>query len=204
MSASETTSVDTAIRYGFVVDLRRCTGCQACSVACKAEMDVPLGVFRTWVKQIEKGRYPYVSASFLPSMCNQCDQPICLRNCPTRATYQLDDGIVVVDPHRCIGCKYCIASCPYEVRYLNPLKKIVEKCEMCRHRLDRGLEPACVSTCPSGALVFGNMKDPSSRISQMIAKFPLQVLKPDRSTGPQVFYIGVDHDAAEARGGGEE
>lgn len=167
-------------------------------------MDVPLGVFRTWVKQIQKGQYPFVSNSFLPSLCNQCVQPICLRNCPTRATYQLDNGIVVVDPHRCIGCKYCIASCPYEVRYLNPLKKIAEKCEMCRHRLDQGLEPACVSTCPSGALVFGNMKDPSSKIAQMISKFPLQVLKPDRSTIPQVFYVGADLDAVEARGGGEE
>lgn len=204
MSLTETKGVGTAIRYGLVIDLRRCTGCQACSVACKAEMDVPLGAFRTWVKQIEKGQYPYVSLSFLPSLCNQCAQPICLRNCPTRATYQLDNGIVVVDPHRCIGCKYCIASCPYAVRYLNPLKKIVEKCEMCRHRLDRGLEPACVATCPSGALVFGNMKDPSSTIAQMIAKFPLQVLKPDRSTGPQVFYVGLDLDAAEARGGGDE
>ncbi|MBI2854536.1 MAG: 4Fe-4S dicluster domain-containing protein [Chloroflexi bacterium] len=184
----------------MAVDLRRCIGCHACSVACKAEFDVPLGVFRTWVKQIEKGTYPNVTVSFLPSLCNQCDKPICLRNCPTRATYQLDNGIVVVDPHRCIGCKYCIASCPYNVRFLNPFKKIVEKCEFCRHRLEEGLEPACVNTCPAGALVFGDLNDPNSKLSRALARNPVLVLKPEKATFPQVYYIGADQDAMHARG----
>lgn len=184
----------------MVVDLRRCTGCQACSVSCKAEMDVPLGVFRTWVKQIEKGTYPNVTVSFLPSLCNQCDKPICLRNCPTRATYQLENGIVVVDPHRCIGCKYCIASCPYSVRHLNPFKKIVEKCEFCRHRVEAGMEPACVNTCPTGALVFGDMRDPGSKISKLLARNPVQVLKPEKATFPQVYYIDADEHAMKATG----
>ncbi len=200
-SSNEKPGSENKVRYGMIVDLRRCTGCQACSVACKAENDVPLGVFRTWVKQIEKGRYPHTSVSFLPSLCNQCEKAICLRNCPTRATYQLENGIVVVDPHRCIGCKYCIASCPYEVRYLNPEKKIVEKCEMCRHRVDEGLEPACVNTCPTGALIFGDLNNRTSAISKALERNPVNVLKPDRATFPQVFYIGADLEVIEARGG---
>ncbi|MBI2305511.1 MAG: 4Fe-4S dicluster domain-containing protein [Chloroflexi bacterium] len=186
----------------MIVDLRRCIGCHACSVACKAELGVPLGVFRTWVKQIEKGSYPQVSKSFLPALCNQCANPICLQNCPTRATYQLDNGIVVVDPHRCIGCKYCIASCPYAVRHVNPLKKIVQKCEFCLHRVEVGLEPACVNTCPTRALTFGDMEDPDSEISRLLATYPVQVLKPERATQPQVYYIGADMYVMEARGMG--
>ncbi len=188
----------------MIVDMRLCTGCQACSVACKAELEVPLGVFRTWVKQIEKGTYPYAGVAFLPSFCNQCANPICLQNCPTRATYQLENGIVVVDPHRCIGCKYCIASCPYNVRYLHPLKKIVQKCEFCRHRLEQGLEPACVNTCPTGALIFGDLRDPNSRIARVIARNGVQVLKPDRATFPQVYYVAADLDVMAARGTGRE
>ncbi len=116
------------VRWGMVIDLRRCTGCHACAIACKSENAVPLSVFRSWVKIIEKGKYPAVTRSFLPSMCNNCENPICVRNCPTQATYKREDGTVMVDPHRCIACKYCIASCPYEVRYLNPLKNYVQKC----------------------------------------------------------------------------
>jgi tetrathionate reductase subunit B len=163
-------------------------------------MGTVLGVFRNWVKQIEKGGYPNVSNSFLPSLCNQCANPICLQNCPTRATYQLDNGIVVVDPHRCIGCKYCIASCPYDVRFLNPLKQIVQKCEFCLHRVRVGLEPACVNTCPTDALIFGDMNDPDSRISRVLATHAVQVLKPDRATYPQVYYVGADMQIMQARG----
>jgi tetrathionate reductase subunit B len=188
----------------MVVDLRRCIGCHACSVACKAENDVPLGVFRTWVKQIEKGTYPHVGVSFLPSLCNQCENPICLRNCPTRATYQLENGIVVVDPHRCIGCKYCIASCPYDVRHLHPLKKIVEKCDFCLHRIEEGLEPACVNTCPTRAMIFGDLRDPSSDVSRALARNPVQVLKPDRATDPQVYYVDADLEIMESRGTSEK
>lgn len=188
----------------MVVDLRRCIGCQACAVACKSELDVPLGVFRNWVKVVQKGRYPKVSLSFLPSLCNNCENPICLQNCPTRATYQLENGIVVVDEHRCIGCKYCIASCPYDVRYLNPLKKIVQKCEFCLHRLEAGLEPACVNTCPTRALIFGDLNDPQSEASRALATNPVQVLKPERATRPQVYYIGADLYAMKARGSQDE
>ncbi|TAK30085.1 MAG: 4Fe-4S dicluster domain-containing protein [Chloroflexota bacterium] len=188
----------------MVVDLRRCIGCQACAVACKSENAVPLGVWRGWLKVIEKGTYPRVTRSFLPLMCNNCGNPICLRNCPTQATYQREDGIVMVDPHRCIGCKYCIASCPYDVRYLNPAKKIVQKCQWCNHRVDAGLAPACVNTCPTSALIFGDLNDPQSEVSKALATNAVTVLKPDRDTSPQVYYIAADSVAMHTMGTGEE
>lgn len=180
------------VRYAMVIDLRRCIGCHSCSVACKAENAVPLGVWQSWVKQIEKGRYPYVRKFFLPTLCNNCGSPICLQNCPTKATYQREDGIVMVDEHRCIGCKYCIASCPYDVRYVNPIKRIVQKCSWCHHRLDAGLEPACVNTCPVRARIFGNLRDPTSEVARVISENPVQVLKQNMATFPQVYYIGAD------------
>ncbi len=185
------------VRYGMLIDLRRCVGCQSCSVACKSENEVPLGKFRTWVKIIEKGRYPDVSRHFLPSMCNNCENPICNRNCPVKATYVRPDGIVMVNPHRCIGCMYCMASCPYDVRYVNPLRKIVQKCFWCAHRIDAGLLPACVETCLGRALVFGNIRDPESEISQLLATNPVMTLKPALGTEPHVFYIAADADAAD-------
>lgn len=191
------------VRWGMVVDLRRCTGCHACSVACKSENLTPLSVFRNWVKIIEKGRYPNVSRSFLPSMCNNCDNPICVRNCPTQATYRRGDGIVMQDPHRCIGCKYCMASCPYDVRYADPMKGIVQKCLWCVHRVDAGLEPACVNACPTNALIFGDVNDHESRIAKTLAANAVQVLKPEKDTLPHVYYIAGDAVAMRTFGFGE-
>lgn len=183
------------VRYAMLIDLRRCVGCQSCSVACKSENEVPLGKFRTWVKVIEKGRYPDVSRQFVPMMCNQCEKPICNRNCPVKATYVRPDGIVEINPHRCIGCMYCMASCPYDVRYINPLRKIVRKCNWCAHRLDAGLLPACVETCLGRALIFGDINDPDSEISQLLATNATTTLKPGLGTEPHCFYIGADADA---------
>jgi len=183
------------VRYAMVIDLRRCIGCHSCSVACKAENDVPLEVFRSWVKIIQKGHYPNVSRSFLPCLCNNCETPICLRNCPVQATWQREDGIVMVNPHRCIGCKYCMASCPYDVRYINPLKRIVQKCTFCDHRVDAGLLPACVETCLGRARIFGDMNDPNSEVSRMLSTNAVHVLKPEMGTNPRVFYVGGDLDA---------
>ncbi len=190
-------------RYGMSIDLKRCIGCHACMVACKAENAVPLSVFRSWVKIIEKGRYPDVSISFLPSLCNNCGNPICVRNCPTQATWQRQDGIVMQDPHRCIGCKYCMASCPYDVRHLNPLKKIVQKCTWCHHRVDVGLEPACVNVCPTRALIFGDINDPESEIAKTLAASAVQVLKPEKDTSPHVAYIAGDAAAMRTFGFGK-
>ena len=107
---------------------------------------------------------------------------------------------MLVDPHRCIGCQYCKAACPYEVRYLEPEKKIISKCFFCHHRLDAGQLPACVEACPTGARIIGNGKDPKSEVSRILAGRPVQVLLPEYGTRPQVFYVGLDEGMAEARG----
>ncbi|NIS59918.1 MAG: 4Fe-4S dicluster domain-containing protein [Proteobacteria bacterium] len=192
------------IRYGMVIDLRRCIGCHSCSVACKAENNVPLGVFRSWVKIIEKGQYPNVSRHFLPSLCNHCNNPPCVINCPVQATWKQDDGIVIIDEHRCIGCKYCIASCPYNARHVNPIIPIVQKCYWCHHRVYAGLVPACVETCPTTARAFGNLLDPNDEVAKLLARNPFQAIKPEMGTYPMVFYIGADADAMDPFAGKEE
>ena len=183
-------------RYGMLIDLRRCTGCQTCQVSCKSQNNVPLGVWRTWVKQIEKGRYPNVGKAFLPIMCNNCEQPACVTVCPTKASVRRKDGIVIIDPHRCVGCRHCMAACPYAVRYINPLLGIAQKCDWCSKSVDAGLEPACVVNCPTGAIIFGDLNDQQSRISTLINKFPTARLKVDMGTRPRVFYIGLDEYAS--------
>lgn len=183
------------IRYAMVIDMRKCIGCHACSVACKSENAVPLGVWRNWVKQIEKGKYPNVRVSFLPRLCNNCDKPPCVQVCPVRATWKRRDGIVVINPHICIGCRYCIMACPYDARYINPFKKIAQKCEWCVHRVDAGMAPACVVTCPTGALVFGNLNDPDSEVARLLSTNPVEVLKPQHGTEPHVFYLYADRFA---------
>lgn len=185
----------TQVRYGMVIDLRKCIGCHTCSVACKRENAVPLGVWRSWVKQIEKGRYPHVRKSFLPLLCNNCENPICVTVCPVRASYQRKDGIVLVDPHRCIGCRYCMAVCPYDARYINPRVNVVEKCYWCFHRVDQGMKPACVEACPPQARIFGDLNDPNQEVGRLLATNPVQVIKPEMGTYPKVFYIEADLDA---------
>lgn len=189
-----------AKRYVMVIDLRRCVGCHACSVACKQENNVPIATFRAWVKQVEKGEYPNVRKLSLPSLCNHCARPICVQNCPVQASYQREDGIVLVDYDRCIGCKYCIASCPYDARFVNPVRKVVEKCTFCVHRVERGQQPACVETCMTKARTFGDMNDPQSEVSKLIATNPVSPFKPDSGTEPQVFYIFPDQFVMDRRG----
>ncbi len=179
--------------YGMLIDLRRCIGCHACSVACKAEFDVPLGKTRTWVEYVEKGQYPNVSRSFLPRLCNHCTHPPCVSVCPTGATWKREeDGIVVVDPDICIGCKYCIQACPYDARFLNPVTGAADKCDFCLHRVSQGLAPACVETCIGRARIFGDLNDPDSEIVRMIASNPVTVLRQGQGTEPNVYYIAVD------------
>jgi len=180
--------------YGMLIDTHRCIGCHTCSVACKSEFDVPLGVTRSWVEYTEKGTYPNASRHFLPRLCNHCRHPQCVTVCPTGATYRREqDGIVVVDTGLCIGCKYCIQSCSYDVRVLNPVTRIADKCDFCIHRVSKGLVPSCVNACVGGARIFGDVSDPTSEIAQRMATNPTTVLRPGKGTEPNVYYIEADH-----------
>lgn len=179
-------------RLAMVIDLDKCTGCHACSVSCKAEFNVPLGVWRSWVKIKEKGKYPDTGRFFLPRLCNQCDDPPCMKVCPSGATTQREDGIVKIDEEKCVGCKLCIAACPYKSRFSHPEKKVANKCDFCMHRVDKGVVPSCVNTCPPKARVFGDLNDPNSEISKLAARRAVQALKPELGTEPQVFYISSE------------
>lgn len=180
-------------RYAMVIDLDRCIGCDACAVACKMENQVPLGVWRIWVNRRETGAYPRVSRAVLPVLCNHCENPICVYVCPVKATYRRkEDGVVVVDPHLCIGCKICIVNCPYQMRYLDPVMRVAQKCNFCLHRIQKGLRPACVEACPTGVMLFGDLNDRYSPVVEALASRPAQRLKISYGTDPQVYYVGED------------
>lgn len=205
LSSSETRGVTGKKRYAMVIDLRRCIGCDACMVACKAEFDVPLGVFRTWVPYKVVGTYPNVRKHFMPRLCNHCDDPPCVRACPVEATYKVEDGGFVLQRYeRCIGCKACMASCPYNARFMLPksrtytdISSVVDKCTFCHHRVTQGLSPACVQTCIGRARIFGDLNDPASEVSHLVSTLPTQVLRPEEGTKPHVFYIGLDRNTSE-------
>lgn len=178
--------------FGMIVDMRKCIGCDACTAACKAENNVPLGVFRTWVEKHEAGSFPNVKILFAPKLCNQCANPPCVPVCPVDATFKREDGLVLVDYELCIGCGYCVQACPYGARYMDPVRNVVDKCTFCVQRVEQGLEPACVITCVGGARIFGDLNDPNGQARKILDTEPVQVLKPDLGTRPQVFYIGMD------------
>ena len=180
------------MRYGFVIDQRRCIGCHACTVACKEENQVPLGVFRTWVKYVERGTFPHTRRYFAVLRCNHCDDAPCVTICPTVALYRRPDGIVDLDGARCIGCKSCLQACPYDALYIDPATSTAAKCHYCAHRVEVGLEPACVVVCPEQAIVAGDLDDPTSRVARLVATEPVQVRKPEQGTRPKVYYVGAD------------
>jgi len=182
-------------QYAFVIDQRKCIGCHACTVACKAEHDVPLGVYRTWVKSIEKGAFPNTRRYFLVNRCNHCDDAPCVKICPTRALYKRHDGIVDFDARRCIGCKSCMQACPYDALYIDPASGTAAKCNYCAHRTERGLEPACVVVCPERAIIAGDLHDPSSELATIVAREPVRTRKPEQGTGPNVYYLGAEEAA---------
>ncbi|HIQ30058.1 MAG TPA: 4Fe-4S dicluster domain-containing protein [Candidatus Caldiarchaeum subterraneum] len=179
-------------RYSFVIDQTRCIGCHACTVACKMENEVPLGVFRTWVKYIERGEFPQVRRFYAVLRCNHCDDAPCVEICPTSALYKRSDGIVDFDNGRCIGCKACMQACPYDALYIDPETNTAAKCHFCAHRVDNGLEPACVIVCPTQAILWGDLDDPDSIVSKALRENSLTVRKPEQKTKPKLFYIGAD------------
>lgn len=187
---------DPARRYAMLIDLRRCIGCQACTVACHIENQAPLGKFRTIVSQTEVQSLETAEPAqfMLPRLCNHCDNPPCVPVCPVQATWQREDGIVVVDSDRCVGCAYCVQACPYDARFINDRTQTADKCTFCAHRLEAGLLPACVESCVGGARIIGDLNDPESQIARMVEQYrdELMVLQPDKNTRPHVFYLGMD------------
>ncbi len=179
------------IRWGKVVDHESCIGCHACSTACKAENEVPLSVNRTYVKYVDVGEFPEARRAFQVTRCNQCADSPCATACPTSAMFARDDGIVDFDKSICIGCKACMAACPYDAIFINPDDHSAEKCNFCAHRVDSGLEPACVVVCPTEAIMIGDMNDPGSRVAQMVHREAVTVRRPEKETGPKLFYRGA-------------
>ncbi len=181
------------MNFGFVIDNRNCIGCHACTVACKAEHDVPIGVNRTWVKYVEKGQFPNTRRVFSVMRCNHCEDSPCTTICPTSALFTRPDGIVDFNNERCIACKSCTQACPYDAIYIDPETLTAAKCNYCAHRVDVGLEPACVNVCPTEAIVSGDLDDPISKISKLVAGEQVTVRKPEKGTIPNLFYIEGDH-----------
>jgi len=153
-------------RYAMTIDLSLCVGCAACAVACKMENQVPPGVHRLWIRERELGVFPDLTVEFRPEQCLLCANPPCVPVCPTGASYQTEDGLVLVDSRKCIACGACVAACPYEARYLHPAG-YVDKCTFCQHRLEKGRLPACVETCPTGCRAFGDLDDPESPVAKV-------------------------------------
>ncbi len=180
------------MNYGFVINNQTCIGCHACSTACKSENEVPLGVYRTWVKYVEKGEYPHSKRYFQVTRCNHCANPPCVRICPVTAMYQRHDGIVEFDSELCIGCKACMQACPYDAIYLDPETHTAAKCHFCSHRTDIGLQPACVVVCPTQSIIAGDLDDPNSQIRRVLAHERVSVRKPEQGTAPKLFYVDGD------------
>ncbi|KAA0229038.1 MAG: 4Fe-4S dicluster domain-containing protein [Armatimonadetes bacterium ATM1] len=179
------------LQYGFVIDQEACIGCHACTVACKAENNVPVGSFRTFVKYVDVGSYPDVTRQFLVQRCNQCTSAPCVAICPVNALVKRPDGIVDVDREACIGCRACMQACPYDAIYLNEDLRAVEKCHFCAHRVERGLEPACAVVCPVRAIIPGDFDDPESEVSQLVRMKATRARREEQGTGPNVRYVGA-------------
>ena len=190
-AADMTDVVERPVRWLKVLDQTRCIGCHACTTACKSENEVPLGVTRTYVKSVDVGEFPQVRRAFQVTRCNQCTDAPCVTACPTEAMYKRPDGIVDFDKSICIGCKACMAACPYDAIFINPEDHSAEKCNFCAHRIDGGLEPACVTVCPTEAILVGDMNDPTSKVAQAVKRQPVLVRRPEKETGPGLFYLGA-------------
>lgn len=178
--------------YGFAIDLRRCIGCHACTIACKSEHQIPVGAHRCWVKTVEKGSFPDTRRFFFPVLCNQCADAPCVRICPTGALFRRRDGIVDLHGDSCIGCRACMQACPYDQLFIDPNTRTAEKCNFCANRVENRLLPSCVSVCPTECRMFGDLDDPESEVARIVQREAFAVRKPEKGTGPKVFYLGAD------------
>jgi tetrathionate reductase subunit B len=176
-------------RYALVIDSRKCINCKACVVACRAENRVPLGNSRDWICEEHRGAWPKVLAAFTPEQCHHCANPSCVRVCPTGASYQREDGVVLIKNDDCIGCRYCIVACPYNARFFREDEGVAEKCTFCAHRVDRGRMPACVETCPSKVRVFGDLNDSGGALRRTLSSRQYHVKNPQTGNGPQLYYL---------------
>jgi len=179
------------IQWAKVIDHTRCIGCHACTTACKSENIVPLSVTRTYVKHVDIGVFPQARRAHQVTRCNQCAHAPCVTACPTTAMFKRADGIVDFDKSICIGCKACMAACPYDAIFINPEDHSAEKCNFCAHRIDMQLEPACVVVCPTQAILVGDMNDPDSYVAQIINRDTVAVRRPEKETLPKLFYKGA-------------
>jgi Fe-S-cluster-containing dehydrogenase component/formate-dependent nitrite reductase membrane component NrfD len=179
------------IQWAKVIDHTRCIGCHACTTACKSENLVPLSVTRTYVKHVDIGVFPQARRAHQVTRCNQCAHAPCVTACPTAAMFKRADGIVDFDKSICIGCKACMAACPYDAIFINPEDHSAEKCNFCAHRIDMNLEPACVVVCPTQAILVGDMNDQDSYVAQIINRDTVAVRRPEKETLPKLFYKGA-------------
>jgi len=177
-------------KAGLLIDLRRCVGCHACSVACKTEYQAPLGQFRMRTRYLQHQEKK--TLNFLPMLCMQCTDAPCLKACDSKALVKREDGVIVVNEQKCSGDKACISACPYGAIYLNPDTQKAEKCDLCTHRTDLGMEPACVNVCPTQAIQYGDWADDKSTMVQTAKKHELKVMQKSKGTKPQVSYIGLE------------
>lgn len=175
-------------RYAMVIDTKRCVGCADCVVACQTENNVPEGFCRDWIVQDVRGEFPNLQMEIRSERCNHCENPPCVRSCPTGASYVDVGGIVLVHHEECTGCKACIASCPYDARFVHP-EGYVDKCTFCIHRVKEGRDPACVEVCPTHCMHFGDLDDPDSEVSKLLKSRPHHALLPEAGTKPKVFYL---------------
>jgi dimethyl sulfoxide reductase iron-sulfur subunit len=204
------------MRYGMAIDLKRCIGCHACSVACKMANNLPNKIWWNRILTIggeamdtPTGNYPNNQMQFLPVNCQHCDNPACAKACPVGATYKREeDGIVIQDYDKCIGCRMCMVACPYNARSFNWSKpeyyvdhsvgdgdapvhqyNVVEKCTFCVNRLARGGKPACMELCPGRARYWGDLDDPNSEVSKAIKGRNYVKMLEEKGTKPSIFYL---------------
>lgn len=176
-------------KFGMAIDTRKCVGCMDCVVACKTENNVPEGFNRDWIVEDVMGQFPELHMEIRSERCNQCEEAPCVDVCPTGASHYSDFGeIVLIDHDECIGCKACIAACPYDARFINP-EGYADKCTFCFHRVTKGENPACVDVCPTHSIYFGDLDDPESEVSKLLTSRKYHVRIPEAGTKPKIFYL---------------